>query len=147
MPSNKLRTASTALLGLLGTAVLLISLVSANLAYRGEYPIGGTMPVEEVAAGRPEIEVALRAIRGTSAAYAAAYGALFLAIVFGPYRRGERWAWWALLAGVLVILVITLGRVPFLGVAMGQAGTGPALVQAGVIVLALLLDARRLKNP
>ena len=144
--ASKLRTASTVLLGLFGTAVLLISLLSANLAYRGQYQIGGTTSVEEVAAGRPGIEVALRAIRGTSAAYAAGFAALFLTIVFGPYRRGERWAWWSLLAGALVILVISLVRVPFLGVAMGRAGTGPALVQTGAIVLALLLDVRRLRG-
>jgi hypothetical protein len=145
--SSKLRTASTWLLGLAGSLVLLASVISANLAYRGQFPIGGTMPVQEVAAGRPEVETALRAIRGTSAAYAAGFAALFLAIVFGPYRRGERWAWWTLLGGGLAILVISLFRVPLLGVAMGSAGTGTALVQTGVIVLALLLDVGRLRQP
>lgn len=145
MPS-KLRTASTVLLGLAGSLVLLVSLISANLAYRGDYPIGGTTPVQEVAPGRPEIEVALRAIRGTSAAYAAGFAALFLLITLGPYRRGERWAWWTLLAGALVILVISLARVPLLGVGLGRAGTGTALVQTGVMVLGLLLDVRRLRG-
>src|SRR5262245_41673403 len=145
--SSKLRTASTWLLGLAGSLVLLASVISANLAYRGQYTIGGDIPVQEVAPGRPEIETALRAIRGTSAAYAAGFAALFLAIVFGPYRRGERWAWWTLLAGCLAILVISLFRVPLLGVAMGSAGTGTALVQTGVIVLALLLDVGRLRQP
>lgn len=145
--SSKLRTASTWLLGLAGTLVLLASVISASLAYRGQYDIGGNTPVQDVAAGRPEIETALRAIRGTSAAYAGGFAALFLAIVFGPYRRGERWAWWTLLAGVLAILVISLARVPFLGVAMGQAGTGTALVQTAVMVLGLLLDVGRLRKP
>ncbi|HJS59659.1 MAG TPA: hypothetical protein VKA01_16250 [Vicinamibacteria bacterium] len=145
--SSKLRTASTWLLGLAGTLVLLASVISANLAYRGQYDIGGNTPVQDVAAGRPEIETALRAIRGTSAAYAGGFAALFLAIVFGPYRRGERWAWWTLLAGVLAILVISLARVPLLGVAMGQAGTGTALVQTAVMVLGLLLDVGRLRKP
>ena len=144
MPS-KLRTVSTWLLGIAGTLVLLVSLISANLAYRGQYPVGGTTPVQDVAPGRPDIETALRAIRGTSAAYAAGFAALFLAIVFGPYRRGDRWAWWALLAGILAILVISLARIPLLGVAIGRAGTGPALVQTGVMVLGLLLDVRRLR--
>ena len=144
--ASKLRTTSTWLLGIAGSLVLLASVISANLAYRGQYPIGGTTSVEEVAAGRPGIEVALRAIRGTSAAYAAGFAALFLTVVFGPYRRGERWAWWALLAGTLAVVLISLGRVPFLGVAMGRAGTGPALVQTGAIVLALLLDVRRLRG-
>ena len=145
--SSKLRTASTWLLGLAGTLVLLASVISANLAYRGQYDIGGSTPVQDVAAGRPEIETALRAIRGTSAAYAGGFAALFLAIVFGPYRRGERWAWWTLLVGVLAILVISLARVPFLGVPMGQAGTGTALVQTAVMGLGLLLDVGRLRKP
>ena len=46
-----------------------------------------------------------------------------------------------------MILVISLARVPFLGVAMGQAGTGTALVQTAVMVLGLLLDVGRLRKP
>ena len=142
MPS-KLRTASTVVLGLAGALVLLASLISTNLAYRGTYPIGGTTDVKEVAPDRPEIETALRAIRGTSAAYAAGFAVLFLAVVLGPYRRGDVWAWWTLLAGVLAILLIVLGRVPFLGVWLGAPA---AFILTGVVALGLLLDVKRLRS-
>ncbi|HET7295465.1 MAG TPA: hypothetical protein VFM88_23825 [Vicinamibacteria bacterium] len=142
MPS-KLRTASTVVLGLAGGLVLVVSLLSANLAYRGEYQIGGATNVQDVAPGRPEIEVALRAIRGTSAAYAAGFAALFLAIALGPYRRGDVWAWWALLAGTLAILAIVLVRVPLLGVWLGAP---PVFILTGVVVLGLLLDVKRLRG-
>ncbi len=143
--SSKLRTTSWILLTVLGALVLLGSVVSAGIAYgRTEYPVG-TTPLTDVAAGREGVATALRAIRGTSAAYAASYAVLFLFIVTGPYRRGEVWAWWALLVGALAMGLIGVARVPFLGVPMGQLGSGPAFIQMAVVVVALLLDVKRLK--
>lgn len=143
--SSRLRTTSWILLTVLGALVLVGSLASAGLAYsRGEYPIG-TVPLTEVAAGREGVATALRGIRGTSAAYAASYAVLFLFIVTGPYRRGEVWAWWAILAGALAVGLVGLARVPLLGVPMGQLGSGPPVIQTAVIVVALLLDVKRLR--
>jgi len=142
---SKLRTTSWILLTVVGALVLVGSLASAGLAYsRGEYPIG-TVPLTEVAAGREGVATALRAIRGTSAAYAAAYAVLFLFIVTGPYRRGEVWDWWAILGGARAMGLIGVARVPFLGVPFGQLGSGPAFTQMAIIVVALLLDVKRLK--
>jgi hypothetical protein len=141
MPS-KLRTVSWVILALMGAVVLLISLASARLAYGGDFPIGG-VSVAEVAAGREGVLTALRGIRGTSAAYAAGFAVLYLAVVLGPYRRGEVWSWWALFAGALAIALFALARVPLLGIPMGAGGTGPALTQTAVIVFGLLLDAGR----
>ncbi len=142
---SRLRTASWVLLTVVGALALLISFVSANLGYRGDYPIGG-VPVAEVAAGREAVLTGLRGIRGTSAAYAAGFAVLFLATVLGPYRRGERRAWWTILAATLAIVLVTLARTPTLGIPLGQGGTGPALVLGGVILFALLLDVGRLRS-
>jgi hypothetical protein len=142
---SKLRTASWVLLSIVGGLTLLASVVSASLAYRGDYPIGG-MPVAEVAAGRDAILTALRGIRGTSAAFGAGFAVLFLGTVLGPYRRGETRAWWTILLATLALAVIILLRMPTLGVPPGQGGTGLAFTLGGLILLGLLLDVGRLRT-
>jgi len=137
-----MRTVSWVLLALLGAATLVISLLSANVAYRAPEDQIGPVTLEELAGGRADVATALRARRGTAAAYAAGYGVLFLAIAIGPYRRGERWSWWALVAGTLVLAAVSLIRVPVLGT---QLGAGAALTQLGIAIVALLLDVRRLR--
>jgi len=139
-----MKKASWIVLAVAGGAFVLISLVSAIHAYnRGDdYGIGGVR-VSKVAAGREEVAAALRGIRGTSAAFAAAYGVLYLAIVLVPYRRGEVWTWWALFAGSLTVLAITLLRIPFLDTTLGVSG---AVSQFGLTLVGLLLDVRRLKG-
>jgi hypothetical protein len=141
---SKLRTASWVLLTVVGGLALLVSFISANLGYRGDYPIGG-MPVAEVAGGREGILTALRGIRGTSAAFGAGFAVLFLGTVLGPYRRGDKRAWWTILLATLALAVIILLRMPILGVSPGQGGTGLAFTLGGLIVLGLLLDVGRLR--
>ena len=141
-----MKTASWILLALVGTLTLLGSLASLTVAYRGGpdqlLPDGPT--VDEVAAGRPEVATALRARRATAAAYAATYATLLLAVVLGPYRRGDTWAWWALLSASVVLAVLVALRAPMLGT---QAGLPVGLVQLAVVVVALLLDVKRLRAP
>jgi hypothetical protein len=137
-----LRTASWVVLALLGAFVLFVSLVSAYIAYRGNYAIGGT-GVAAVASGREEVLLALRGIRGTSAAYAAGYAVLFLSIVLGPYKRGEIWAWWSLLAALVLPCLLVVLRVPLVGAHLGLSA---ALQQCGIGVAALLLDVSRLRR-
>lgn len=138
-----LRKLSWILLALAGASTLLVSLISANLAYSGkDYPIG-EVAVAEVAQGRPGLESALRGLRGTAAGYAGAYALLFLCVVLGPYRRGEVWSWWALLAATLALVAYTAARVPLLGI---RAGVGPPLVLGGVVLVALLLDVGRVRG-
>jgi hypothetical protein len=135
-----LRTVSWALLALVGVAVLLISLASANLAYRGVYPIGG-VSITDVAAGRDAVLMGLRGARGTAAAWAAAWAALFLSVVFGPYRRGDVAAWWGILVSAIVLAAVAGARTLFIPV---KAGTEAPLVLLVVVVVALLLDVKRL---
>ncbi len=136
---SKLRTASWILLAVVGVGVFLIALTSANLAYRGNYPVGG-VSIAEIASGREAVLEGLRGTRGTAAAWAAAWAALFLAVVFGPYRRGDVATWWGLLVSALVLGGVVGARVLFL---RSQAGTGTALVILVVVLVALLLDVKR----
>jgi hypothetical protein len=149
-----MKTASWIILVVVGTLTLLGSLFSLAIAYGSvvEDKIGPAT-LTELAAGRPEVATAVRARRATAAAYGAGFAALFLAITLGPYRRGDVWAWWALLAGTLVVSVLILLRVPFLGINLGApaavTGAGTALstlVQLGVVGLGLALGSARLKG-
>jgi hypothetical protein len=139
-----MKKASWIVLTVAGVALILFSLISAGHAYNkgDDYEIAG-ISVSEVAAGREAVASGLRGIRGTSAAFAAAYGVLFMAVVLGPYRRGDVWAWWALFAGSATVLAIVLLRVPFLDTRLGiSAGN----LQFALTMVGLLLDVRRLKG-
>lgn len=138
-----LRTVSWVLLALVGVFVLFVALVSANLAYRGEYPIAG-VSITEIAAGREPVLLGLRGVRGTAAAWGAAWAALFLAVVLGPYRRGDLWSWWGILASALALAAVAGARVLFIRL---DAGTGTPLVLLVVVLVALLLDVKRLSTP
>ena len=137
---SKLRTASWVLLAVVGVLVLLIALTSANLAYRGDFPVGG-LSIGEIASGRDAVLEGLRGSRGTAAAWGAAWAALFLAVVLGPYRRGDVATWWGILASVLALGAVVGARVLFLE---SQAGTGSALLILVVVLVALLLDVKRI---
>ena len=139
----KLRTVSWVILAIVGALVLLGSLASAHLAYRGDYPIAG-VSVNDVAAGREVVLLGLRGVRGTSAAWAAAWAVLFLAVVIGPYRRGDVGTWWGILASAIVLVAVAGARVLFTRV---QTGTGEPVILLVVVLVALLLDVRRLTGP
>jgi len=145
LPGVSMKKASWILLTVVGVAITLISLVSAVHAYRtsDDYGIGHSR-VSRVAGGDAGVATALRGIRGTAAAFGAAYGVLFLAIVLGPYRRGDVWAWKALLAGGLTVFVIVMLRIPILGT---QRGVSAAVTLIVPLVVGLLLDIGRLKGP
>jgi hypothetical protein len=141
--SSKLRTVSWVLLAIIGVLVLLVSCLSAQLAYWGMYPVGG-VNIDEIAAGNDDVLLGLRGVRGTSAAWAAAWAVLFLSVVLGPYRAGDVKTWWGILASAIVLGVVVALRVPALGL---QAGTGTALVILLLVILALLIDVKRLVQP
>lgn len=140
---SKLRTASWIVLTVMGALVLVVSLISANLAYRGDFPVGG-VSIAEIASGRDAVLVGLRGARGTAAAWGAAWAVLFLAVVIGPYRRGDVRTWWGILFSLLALGAVAGARVLFTA---GQAGTGTPLVLLVIGILGLLLDVKRLSEP
>ena len=146
-----MKTASWILLTIVGALTLLGSLGSLGIAYGTDRDQVGPVSLGELSAGRPDVATAVRARRATAAAYAAGFATLFLLIVLGPYRRGDVWAWWALLVGMVVVAVLILLRVPFLGIplrssaAVTGAGTAlSSLIQLAVVGLGLALGAGRL---
>lgn len=140
-----MKKASWILLTILGVAITFFSLVSAVHAYwtDDDYRVG-PLRVSEVAPADPRVAAALRGIRGTSAAFGAAYGVLFLAIVLGPYRRGDVWAWKALLVAGLTQSVLVLLRIPILDT---QLGVSAAVTPVVLLLTGLLLDVARLRKP
>jgi len=146
-----MQKASWIILTLIGALTMAGSLVSLVVAYTSITDQIGPATLDELSAGRPDIAIAVRARRATAAAYGAGFATLFLAITLGPYRREEVWAWWAILAGTLVVSGLILLRVPLLGIQLGTAaavtGAGTALaslVQLAVTGLGLALGSRRL---
>lgn len=140
---SKLRTVSWVLLAVIGVLVFLIALTSANLAYRGDFPVGG-VSIGEIASGRDAVLEGLRGSRGTAAAWGAAWAALFLAVVLGPYRRGDVATWWGILASVLALGAVVGARVMFL---QSQAGVGAAVIVLVWVIVGLLVDVKRLTGP
>ena len=138
-----MKKASWILITVTGVALTVLSLVSAVHAYwtEDDYAIGG-MRVSRIAAGDTGLEIALRGVRGTSAAYGAGFGVFVIAIAVGPYRRGDAWAWKALFVAGLAQFVLVALRVPALGT---QLGLSAALLQGIPLAVGLLLDAGRLK--
>jgi len=148
-----MKAASWITLVVVGVLMLLGSLASLGIAYVSARDQIGPASLAELSAGRPEVATAVRARRATAAAYAAGFATLFLAITLGPYRRGDIWAWWAILAGTLVVSVLILLRVPLLGIPLRSSaavtGAGTALttlVQLAVVGLGLALGAVRLRG-
>jgi hypothetical protein len=139
---GKLRTASWVLLALVGGLVLLGSMVSAGLAYRGDFPIAG-VSITDVASGREAVLLGLRGARGTAAAWGAAWAVLFLAVVFGPYRRGDVATWWGILASAIVLAAVAGARVVL---TEARAGAVAPLILLVVVLIGLLLDFKRLSG-
>jgi peptidoglycan/LPS O-acetylase OafA/YrhL len=145
-----MKTVSWILLTVAAALTLLGSVGSLGVAYFAAPTADQVVPGTSVqalgaGAGHPEITTSLRARRGTAAAYAIGYAVLLLVIVLVPYRRGEVWAWWAVLAGALTVFITYALRLPTLGTRQGLVV--PAAVQLGVMALGLLLDAGRLSGP
>src|SRR2546428_11494049 len=138
-----LRTVSWVLLAIVGGLTVLGGLASAGVALGGGRDGVGPTTVDELAAGRGAVSGALRARRLTAAAYAAAFGVMLLFVAAVPYRRGDVWAWWAVLAGALTLSLLVMARVPFIGT---RSGAGTGLVVLIVVAVALALDAGRLRR-
>lgn len=138
--TGKLRTASVVMLTVVGALVLAASLGSAGLGYFGDYPIAGVQ-IREIAGDREAVLTGLRGVRGTSAAWGVAWAVLMLAVVLGPYRKGDVASWWGILVSTLAAAVVVALRVVVLGTSLG---TGGPLLLVLLVMIGLLLDVKRI---
>jgi len=134
---SKTLTTSWILLLVLGLLLVLISLGSLYVAHFGapDVLVQG-VTVDKLAEVDPRLPTVLRGRRATAASLSLSLGILVAWIAATAYRRGERWAWPALLVSVGVGSVISLLRYVTLETTLGLAPAGVAL---GVLVVALLI--------
>ncbi len=141
-----MRTVSWVLLLIVGLLIVLGSLGSAGVAYvappENDIYFGSTT-LSDITTD-PEVQNALRGRRGTAASFGLAFAVLWLFVVLFPYRRGEIWAWWAVLFSVFALAGLAFLRYPLLGTSLGAF---TFLVLAGVVFVAVLLDLPRLSRP
>ena len=129
------------LLALVGVALAVGGLASLHNAYtRGPDPIAG-VSMERLAELSPELPAALRGRRATAAAASFASGMLLVWLAAVPYRRGEKWAWQAVVTSVALALVLSLLRMPMLDTRLGAGSAGVLLV---VVLMARAVSSRDL---
>src|SRR5215207_9169369 len=97
--SRMLFFASWIILLVVTGAITLLSLQSLRVAYTGPQDnitnTGYTLNQVRESGGEEAVK-AIKGRRATAATWALGYALLGIAVVWVPYRRGERWAWWAL---------------------------------------------------
>lgn len=124
--SRILFLASWVILLVVAVAVALLSLQSLRIAYTGNQDslITGFTLDQIREHGGEEAVKAFKGRRATAATWALGYALLALTVVLVPYRRGERWAWWALLISLGVSQLLSILRLPMLGTTLGSGAPG-----------------------
>ncbi|MEW6128190.1 MAG: hypothetical protein AB1757_14205 [Acidobacteriota bacterium] len=143
--------ASWVLLLMLFASVGFLSLNSLRVAYSGQNDLLATVTIDgkEKAIGLEQIREiggdaavkAFKARRATAATFAFGYALLALFVVLFPYRRGEKWAWVALLLATLLSQLFSLARVFTLGTVQGSSAS---LIVLAIALLGLLAGAPHL---
>ncbi len=141
--SNLLFIASWVILLVVSGAIVLFSAQSLWIAYTGK-PDRLTREYTISQIGEQGGDQAVKAFRGrraTAATWALGYALLAIAVTWIPYRRGEKWAWWALLVSMGLSQLLSLVRAIML--VTGEGLNTPAVLLA-FSLLALLAGAPRM---
>lgn len=91
--------------------------------------------------GGDEAFKAFKGRRVTAATWALGYALLAIAVTLVPYRRGEQWAWWALLLAMGLSQILSIARAITIPTTSG-AGTSGVLL--AFTLLGLLAGAPRM---
>lgn len=141
--SNLLFLTSWVILIIVSAAIVLFSAESLWIAYAGrpdrlspEYSL--TQIAEQ---GGEQAAKAFRGRRVTAATWSLGYALLALTVIWIPYRRGERWAWWAILVSLGVSQFLSLGRALALAT---TAGTAVPAILLSFVLLGLLAGVPRM---
>jgi hypothetical protein len=73
-----------------------------------------------------------------------AYALLAIGVIWKPYRRGEKWAWWSLLISLGLSQFLSLGRAVAIATITGTAA--PSILLA-ISLLGLLAGTPRIFRP
>ena len=141
--SSLLFMTSWVILLVVSAAIILLSAESLWRAYSGS-PDRLTQEFTLTQIGEQGGEQAAKAFRGrrvTAATWALAYALLAVGVTLIPYRRGERWAWWAILISLGLSQLLSLARALALATTGGIAA--PAVLLAFVL-LGLLAGVPRM---
>ena len=132
--------ASWVILLALSALLIFFSLNSLGVAYFGaqdnlvavtegdQMRVIGLEKIKEIAGD--EGVKAFKARRATAATWAFGCALLAAFTTFFPYRRGEKWAWWALLLSIGLSQLLSLGRAVTLGTTQGASASGTILAFA-----------------
>jgi hypothetical protein len=140
--SNLLFMTSWVILLVVSGAIILFSAQSLWIAYTGGQD-GLTSEYTLAQIGEQGGDQAVKAFRGrraTAATWALGYALLAIAVIWMPYRRGEKWAWWALFVSLGLSQFLSLGRAIMLGT---TAGTATPAILLAFVLLGLLAGAPR----
>jgi hypothetical protein len=135
--------ASWVILLIVSGAIVLFSAQSLWIAYTGK-PDGLTREYSIAQIQEQGGDQAVKAFRGrraTAATWALGYALLAIAVTWIPYRRGERWAWWALFASLGISQLLSLARAIML---VTTAGVGTPAVLLAFVLLGLMAGAPRM---
>ena len=140
--SKLLFFASWIILLIVAGALIFFSALSLSRAYGSWHDsLTRTFTLDQIRElGGEEAVKSFKGRRATAATFALGYALLMLPVVLGPYRRGERWAWWALLISLGLSQLLSLARAIMLGTTLGVGA--PATILA-FSLLGLLAGAPR----
>jgi hypothetical protein len=141
--SNLLFMSSWVILLVVSGAIVIFSAQSLWIAYTGaQDTLTGNYTLSQI--GEQGGEQAVKAFRGrraTAATWALGYGILAIAVIWKPYRRSEKWAWWAIFLSLGLSQFLSLARAITL---QTSAGTATPAILLAFVLLGLLAGAPRM---
>jgi hypothetical protein len=135
--------ASWIILLVVSVFVALASLGSLRVAYsEAGDNLSSTMTMQQIREiGGEEAVKNYRGRRATAATFALGFAILAGFIAAVPYRRAEKWSWWALFVSILFSQLLSVARVFMIGTTLG-AGTSGILL--AFFLLGLLAGVPRI---